>query len=307
MTLRRGRPNPDLQAVAQLLADQLDKSPEELQAIVNGLDANVNTPPIDLTYYTQYEAGLGIRVNVEALHDNKQEGFCSVLASVIPPASYYDEDRGDVRDVFYFTEPDYESHYQTPKFSEGDACILGFTPTQPGMSLLLDIRIWLPKKNKFEPYGFTVCPLLSTLETDADRSTHEYYVSSGVFSLPIYKGAVDPRLVQEMKASEDPLGVLKSRRLQLLGNTSAIVRVVDTQRKMHFLRPFEQQAPSTKYLAPEQQATHKYKPITGGLFGGPKKLRELVPAEFKGREAKYTEFLSAKFDELIGINQNEDQ
>lgn len=69
-----------------------------------------------------------------------------MLASVIPPASYYDEKRGDVKDVFYFTEPNYDSHYQTPKFSEGDALVLGFTPTKPGMSLFMDISIWLPKK-----------------------------------------------------------------------------------------------------------------------------------------------------------------
>lgn len=68
---------------------------------------------------------------------------------------------------------------------------MGFTPTQPGMSLFFDIKVWLPKKKQWEPYGFSLVPLVETLETDANTSTHEYYVSSGVFSLPVYKGSVD--------------------------------------------------------------------------------------------------------------------
>jgi hypothetical protein len=48
---------------------------------------------IDYNYFSQYDSGLGIRVNIEALHNNKIKGFPLVMASVIPPASYYDSDR----------------------------------------------------------------------------------------------------------------------------------------------------------------------------------------------------------------------
>lgn len=67
------------------------------------------------------------------------------------------------------------------------------------------------------------------------------------------------------------------------------------------MRDFEQQGPSTKYLEQQLVSSHKFKPITGGIFGGPKKLRELVPSEFKGREAKYTALMTEKFTEYLDI------
>ena len=50
---------------------------------------------LDLNYQSQYEPSLGVRVNVEAIHDNKVPGFLAVMASVVPPAAYYDEDHPD--------------------------------------------------------------------------------------------------------------------------------------------------------------------------------------------------------------------
>ena len=239
-------------------------------------------------------------MNIEALHDNKVDGFFGVLASVIPPASYYDEEKGASKDTFIFTEPEFESNNRTYKFSEGDALVMGFVPTQPGMSLFFDISVWTPKKRQFEPYGFTLVPLVQTLETDADTSTHEYYVSSGIFSLPVYKGSVTREMIKSIKESEDPLTILSqmlnSKRISLLGTTSLIVRIVDTQRKMHFLRSFEKQAPSTKYLPKEMISSHTYKPIGGGfLSGAPKKLTELVPSEYKGKHAKFNQFIEDNF------------
>ena len=116
---------------------------------ISSLETKESTPLIDLNYYSQYEPGFGIRVSVEAVHDNNQEGFFAVLASVLPPASFYDDPRGEVKDVFYFTEPDYQSHHKSFKFSEGDACVLGFKPQKPGMSLLMDIHIYIPKTGKY--------------------------------------------------------------------------------------------------------------------------------------------------------------
>lgn len=111
-------------------------------------------------------------------------------------------------------------------------------------------------------------------------------------------------MIQQLKASTDPLAMLRSYKqkniIQLLGNTSVIVRIVDTQRKMHFLRSFEQQAPSTKYLD-SQIESYKYKPISGGLLGGPKKVRELIPSEYKGKETKFGEFLEESFQKHVGL------
>ena len=142
MTLRRLRPNPPITKVADLLAINMQINVKEAINYIQQLESTKNTTPINLTYYSQYEPGLGIRVNIEAVHDNKVEGFFGVLASVMPPASYYDEEKGSAKDTFIFTEPDFESSYKTFKFSEGDALVMGFTPTQPGMSLFFDISMW---------------------------------------------------------------------------------------------------------------------------------------------------------------------
>jgi len=86
-----------------------------------------------------------VRVNVEAVHDNREKGFLAVMASVVPPAAYYDEDHPDSgKNVFTFTDPDFDSSHVTAKFNEGDALVIGFEAGDQGLSLLLDISIYMP-------------------------------------------------------------------------------------------------------------------------------------------------------------------
>ena len=62
---------------------------------------------LDLNFHSQYEASLGFRVCIEAVHNNKIKAFFSVLCSVLGQASYYDPSRvGSPKDVFTFIEPD---------------------------------------------------------------------------------------------------------------------------------------------------------------------------------------------------------
>jgi len=65
---------------------------------------------IDLNYHSQYEPKLGFRATIEAVHNvdlpkGINGGFFSVLASVCPPASYYDPNRKSkgLKDGFTFT------------------------------------------------------------------------------------------------------------------------------------------------------------------------------------------------------------
>jgi hypothetical protein len=158
---------------------------------------------LDLNYHSQYEPSLGFRVSVEAVHDNKIKAFMAVLASVIPPASYYDPNRvGNPKDVFTFTEPDMDLKISTSAsyhFNEGDAVVKSFKPSKPGMSVLFDIKAYLPDKDQFVDYGFALCPVLTTLNVDADESSIEYFVSSGVFSLPVYKGRPTTAMIELLK------------------------------------------------------------------------------------------------------------
>ena len=76
------------------------------------------------------------------------------------------------------------------------------------MSLLIDIKVYIPDKDTFEDYGWSVCPLLQVLNTDGDDSTNEYYVNSGVYSLPVYKGKISSETVEKLLLSQDTLETL---------------------------------------------------------------------------------------------------
>jgi hypothetical protein len=98
---------------------------------------------------------------VECIHDievpkslKKGGGFFSVLASVCPPASYYDPTRTtkSLKDGFTFTSPELANGLSSQKsfrFDEGDAVLKGFVPTQRGMSIVFDVKIYDPEKDTF--------------------------------------------------------------------------------------------------------------------------------------------------------------
>lgn len=48
------------------------------------------------------------------------------------------------------------------------------------MSLIFDIKLYNPKKEAFEDYGFSVIKALETLDIDGDGDSIEYFVLSGV-------------------------------------------------------------------------------------------------------------------------------
>ena len=89
----------------------------------------------------------------------------------------------------------------------------------------------MPEQDKFLNHGFTVCPLLQTLNTDGDDDTMEYFVNSGVFSLPLYGGAVPDELVDALLQSTEPLVTmeewLQMKSISLLDKASVQVKLVD--------------------------------------------------------------------------------
>lgn len=118
------------------------------------------------------------------------------MASIVPEASYYNAGRkGKPHDIFLNTTPNYDSYAESFKFYEGDEIITGFKPENEGLSLLVDIFTFNAATNTWDPYGFSLCPLLTQLNTDADQDTNEFYVQSGYFVLPVYTGRVKQALV----------------------------------------------------------------------------------------------------------------
>lgn len=179
-----------------------------------------------------------------------------MVASILPPASFYDAERTKTpNDAFVFSELDFASTYATQKFNEGDAGVLGFKP-QVGMSVLFDVKIYMPEKDEFEDYGFAVAPLLQALDTDGDSDNMEHYVNSGIFSLPIYKGKITAQQVSKIKAAGRQAttvtaAMLAAKEIEYLPNASVIAKIVDSQRKLHFRESFEKKTPSTRFVDPK--------------------------------------------------------
>lgn len=171
------------------------------------IKTDIKTPLIDLNYHSQYEPKLGIRFNVECIHDNKtHKYFFGTLMSVLPHATYYDpNNHGRPRDAFINTTPNYDSLTGSFKYNEGDEIMVGFVPEKPGLSCLIDIKAYDIDKKAFEDYGFSIVPFIQNENTDGNVDSIEYFVNSGYYSLPVYKGTPPTQLIEELLDSEDTL------------------------------------------------------------------------------------------------------
>ena len=76
--------------------------------------------------------------------------------------------------------------------------ILNAKPINEALSLFFDIKWYNPATEEFEDYAFTLCPVVQALETDADDTTKEFYVISGVFNLPLIKGKLEFDQIQRL-------------------------------------------------------------------------------------------------------------
>ena len=106
------------------------------------------------------------------------------------------------------------------------------------MSLIFDIKVFDPKKDAFEHFGFSVFEVLGDLDIDNDNTSLELFVKSGMYSMPIYKGEPPLDFVDELKLSEKPYHVVKSyfesKKIVKIPKASIIFKVVDSQRELHF-------------------------------------------------------------------------
>jgi hypothetical protein len=100
------------------------------------------------------------------------------------------------------------------------------------MSVLFDVKIYSLETDSFADYGFALAPLLQGLDTDADSGNLEFYVNSGVFTLPIYKGKMSEQIVNQIKATQEPLKLLADmlarKEIEYLPTASVIAKIVDS-------------------------------------------------------------------------------
>lgn len=157
MKLRSKQLDPDLGKIANEVLVTQGKSPavmsddEKRKFFSFMIKCDVKkTELVDLEYHSQYLPEMGFRFNIEAIQDNKQKGFLCALVSISPKAMYYDNQRdGPPTDIDIITAPDYTCHSGTYRYNEGIQLFKGASPDKPGMSILIDIKIYLPEKDQF--------------------------------------------------------------------------------------------------------------------------------------------------------------
>ena len=145
-----------------------------------------------MDFGSQYEPSIGFMCKANALHNVKDKGFFCILASILPPAAYYNPQIGmDKTNTFTLSEPNFKSNQYTYEFSDAEVLVLNAQPEGDAMSIFFDVKWFNLQTEEFEDYGFTLCPILQALETDTDESTKEFYVISGIFNLPLIKGKLE--------------------------------------------------------------------------------------------------------------------
>lgn len=136
-----------------------------------------------------------------------------------------------------FTDIDWNSYNTSIKFKEGMYTEENVEPT-PGKCIIFDIKKMNQKTNQWDDFAWTLLPLFMELETDMDETTKEYYMNSGVFSLPLFKGRVSADLIRHVSESSDPWGRLNTERIPRgilkMDPATLIVKVVDNQREVSF-------------------------------------------------------------------------
>ena len=65
----------------------------KLEHIDRMINLEKNPQMLDMNFFSEYVAELGFRLGVEAIHNNKDNAFFSVVASVCPGATFYDVNR----------------------------------------------------------------------------------------------------------------------------------------------------------------------------------------------------------------------
>lgn len=94
-------------------------------------------------------------------------------------------------------------------------------------------------------------------------------------------GPVTQALIDDLKLAENPCSQIlqlmsaKKHGLRYLDKVSLVVKLVDTQRKLHFSKPISVEPPSLRYVEPSKHKDFKYDPNRGGT-----RLMDYVPKPY---------------------------
>ena len=156
------------------------------------LQITPRTPMLDMKYFAKYNPKLGFRIAIDAIHNTPSIEPYVVVFCLNPPASLYTASV-ITQDVQFTTKVDWESPLRTPQFLDGFHTFKNIV-FDKNFHIILDVRGISFAKQRPEVFdvGWTILPVFS----------NDGYVQSGVYQLPIFKGAVPVQILSELTAND---------------------------------------------------------------------------------------------------------
>lgn len=237
---------------------------------------------IDLKYFAIYSEEAGFKVAIDGMHNLRNEEVFVTLFGLNPPGILYSSDDGkkDTTQIMLNSSLDWNSPLSSPAYIEGYVHYRK-VPASKNLHMVIDVRQVRKKKEIYyeqTPYAWTILPLF----------TYDNYVNSGIYQLPLFKGPVQPDILKELKAANDPweklMQITRERdpdtrkpRLVFLNSSSMMVRLVDGQREGHFSVPFDWSRISYKYLPQDQLYEYAYNEAVMERLRSNKRLSKIKP------------------------------
>lgn len=196
---------------------------------------------IDLKYFATYSPNAGFKVAIDGFHNMKDKGPFVTVYYVNHPEYNMDEVIRDPLRMQINSSFDWSSPLPSPAYIEGYVNYKKIK-SHESAHLVIDVRKVkiIVKKGKeyydLEPYAWCVLPLF----------TFDRYVNSGIYQMPLFKGAVSQPLLKRCLDSRDvwKQGMLDALRetdletkkplLEYMKYSSVIVRLIDGQREVDF-------------------------------------------------------------------------
>lgn len=182
-------------------------------------------------YFAKYQRPSGMKFALDGFHnvtDSKTNYFgLYFLNSTTNPAALY-QDRYDSSKINLNSNYDWTSPCVSPRFLDGFVTYKDIE-FDKNLTIIIDVRSIQIKKNKpvIKTVGWTALPVFSA----------DGYVQSGIYQLPIFKGAANKEIIAQLAETEPwdylkELYTAKNAKLSFLEPMSAVVRLLDGQREV---------------------------------------------------------------------------
>ena len=194
---------------------------------------------IDLNYFSQFIPEIGLKFSIDLMYNCDPNLIYVGIWSVNPPGGLYNEPKNFGKVVLY-NEIDFKSYIRAQKFSDIFYSFVN-VPMQASSNVIIDIKsikFLKDGKSEINDYGWTIFPLFNILDHEDEET--EIYLKSGIFMMPLIKGTVVNKIIEELKSRVNVWEYLKSQSelkvplINFYNNSAVALRCVDNQRDYMF-------------------------------------------------------------------------